>query len=178
MMLFGPSTAQQCKLLSELIRILELRIDNKRREVDQYREVKNLREHELMEQNVLCEIADKALIDRTTSIAAARVTALVPRAMLGLVSSQRSLLKHAKTMRNEVKIATKHVVEAQHLLEQKLRDLNWLQARQKILESVMQTLQKNLVIHQNLLEDTLQDDDYASYLSAKMHWGRQVLTRF
>jgi hypothetical protein len=168
----GTSTKHQCKSLKELIRILELRIDAKQLEVDQCREVKRLRDEELTEQKNLRYAADNALKACTASIAAARTAAFVPDVMHGFVASQRNLLKLAKIRHEEVEIAIERVVEAGLLLDQTLEALGWLRSRQQILENLLQTLLKHIAVLHNLLEDTLQDDDYSSYLSSKKHAKR------
>jgi hypothetical protein len=165
----GIKLAQQCRLLVELVRILELRIDAKRREVDEYRESQRICERELMEQQGICDIAENVLEACSISITKARVVAFVPGTMPGFMASQKRLLKIVQKRRNEVKAASERLDEAESLVVQSLEALAWLRSRHQLLENLLQTLQRQAAIHNNLLEDTLQDDDYTSYLSSKMH---------
>jgi hypothetical protein len=172
MMLSGERTEKQSRQLAELIRIVELRMDAKLRELELHREAKRLRERELAEQQHLCDIADKTLNDCIASIALARVAAFVPGMMPGFLASQKMLLKSAQTRRKEVKTASKRVIEAEQVVDQTLATLSRLRAREQLLADLLQKLLKHLVVYRNLQEDTLQDDEYTSYLSAKMHWKR------
>lgn len=169
----GAQAANQCGQLTELMQILDLRIEAKRREADQYLADQKIRQQEVDKQQLRCDAANEAVRVCRAATKAASIKAFVPGVMPGFIASQKRLLQIAHKCGQQLMLAIEQLTDAKYLVLQALAELKALRARHQLFKDLSKTLKKRALVHQNLIEDTLQDDDYASYLSSKSHRSRQ-----
>lgn len=170
----GPKAVRQLRQFGEIIRLLSLRIDAKGVELDAYRVSQQAHESEVLQQKSICDIADQAATTCRLSINTARALTFAPVAMPGFLAAQKRLLKVAQTKHKQLAAAKEKLAQAESLVLQALQDMRNLRARHQLLQTRSDELSKRLAVYRTLLEDTLQDEEFASFLGSKTHRDRSV----
>jgi hypothetical protein len=169
MKLSADQAQRRIRQLGEIRRILELRIDAKRVELDANIEAKNTYDLAVQIQQRVFDKASLAVNACSESMAAARAVNFSPGAMPGFMAALKQLQKRAQTERKNLRAACERLADAELLVAQTQDELQKMRARDQQLETMSDALLKDLAVHRSLLEDTQQDEDYASYLGAKAH---------
>lgn len=160
---------RRIRQLGEIRRILELRIDAKRVELDANIEAKNGCESAVQEQQRIFDKASLAVDACSESMAAAKAVKFSPGAMPGFMAAHKQLQKRAQAERKNLRAASERLADAELLVSQIQDELQIMRARDQQLETLSDGLLKDIAVHRSLLEDTQQDEDYASYLGAKRY---------
>ena len=163
---------RKIRQLCGIRRILELRIDAKRVELDANMQDKNACESMVQAQQRIFDKASLAVDACSESMAAARAMNFSPGAMPGFMAAHKQLQKRAQAERKNLRSMCERLADAELLVSQTQDELQKLRARDQQLETLSDGLHKDLAVHINLLEDTQQDEDYASYLGARVHDSR------
>lgn len=168
----APQAKRRLSQLGEILRIVELRTDAKRIELDGHIEAQKACELAVQAQQRLCDKAGRAVDVCARSIAAAKAVKVSPGSLPGFMVAHKQLQKLANAERKKLALTHENLSSAQALVAQTQTELQRLRTRSQQLEKLSKGLAKYIATRHSLLEDTLQDEDFASYLGAKAYAKR------
>ena len=162
---------RRIRQFGEIRRIFELRIDAKRVELDANVEAQTACESAVQQQTQVVDKANSAVDACRESIAIARAINFSPGAMPGFMAAHKQLQKRAQTERKSLRAAHVLVAGAELLVSQTCDELKKMRARDQQIENLYDGVLNDCAVYRSLLEDTQQDEEFASYLGSKPNWN-------